>query len=145
MTGSIVKGTKQKQPLGQGSEGGSSCSHRVWFALLGVGDGFRWAVWRVALRTVLLCGAHQSGQGGEDEFCNTQVRNGGGLHAVDELLTPRMEMCHLAASKHQLTRSWGGSVSIPACPVLRDTAEDKAGSSHILPTRCVLHASPAIL
>lgn len=37
-------------------------------------------------------------------------------------------MCHLPASKHQLTRSWGGSVSIPACPVLRNTAEDKAGS-----------------
>lgn len=64
-----------------------------------------------------------------------EVRNGDGLHPLDESLTARMGMCHLAASKHQLARSWGGSVSVPACPVLRDTAKDKAGSSHVLPTR----------
>lgn len=54
-----------------------------------------------------------------------------------------MGMCHLAASKHQLTRSWGCSLSIPACPVLRDTAEDKAGSSHVLPTRRGVTCQPS--
>lgn len=69
VTGSLLdwlhcESHKTKATLGQASEGGSSCSHRTRLALLGVGDGFHSALWRLALRIVLLCGAHQPGQWG---------------------------------------------------------------------------------
>lgn len=64
---------KTKATLGQGSEGGSSRSHRAGFAWLGVGDGFTGQFWRLALRVVLLCGAHSGHWGrGRGEFCNTR-------------------------------------------------------------------------
>lgn len=51
-------------------------------------------------------------------------------------------MCHWQPPNTSSPEA-GGAVSIPACPVLKDTAEDKAGSCHVLPTRRGVTCQPS--
>lgn len=95
LTGSIVKDIKQKQPW-------------AGFAVLAVGDGFHSSVWRLALRAVLLCElTSQWGRGKRTSSAAQGSQEWRWAPSIGELLTTRMGMCHLAASEHQLTRSWG--------------------------------------
>lgn len=65
--------------------------------------------------------------------------------STDELLTTRMGMCHLAASEHQLSRSWGALCLSQPAQCLGMLLRVGQGALTSSPPGVVWQASPAIL